>query len=808
MWVVDTSRAGVVLKQDGPRAARLGSGCLCAWVWSGDIYCARADLLGRLLDNERQPVCVLAGDQGEPHVAAGLDGYLVVWVDRRAGKYDIYAARVAADGTVLEPNGFPVCATVNNHRYPRVAAGDSCWLVVWTDERTGTNVFGARVGFDGTVLDPGGLPIGLGTGTQTLPDVAWNGDCFLVVWKSDETGSWVTRGARVTPDGAILDPAGFDIAGDRRLGHAAGHPGVASDGSGFTVVWQNETAPRNVFASRVAGTGQTLGDPVLLLSSAATQQEPEVAFSQGKYLVVWQQSGSNWDVWATRLTTDGVVVDTYGIQLVGLAGEQGDATPMGVDYGWLVSWRNGDDGSAYAIGVDTSGTTTGEPTMLNPLTHLWAGQVEPELVRGRENYLLAWESRPAYATDADICGIRLDEAGRLLDTVAFAIARHPRAEYAPGMAYGDSTYLVVYRSYSRGLRASRVTEDGRGLDLYGIHLSDPGDAPQVAYGGGVFLVVWYWDTREDEIRAAREEEDGYVLDPGGFTVIAGTDTKRSPCVAFDGENFLVVWETDYYVKAARVRPSGTVIDPYGFYVTSYQSRQPDVAFDGENYLVTWTDRSSYQTYGTRITPGAQHLDTARVRVSWGGYEYDCRAPRVAFNGENYVVAWEDNWSRPGIKGTLVSPDLVLLDSFDMPPPTTWGAYAPAMACGPGGGFLVFSARTDPGMPWDTLARIWAAPLGLPPDAVGDSAMMQGVQDRFEVRPVMFRQSVQLLVPASVGNAGFRIYDAAGRCIRELGREAVAWDGKDASGRAVPAGVYLVELAGRAGDERRKVVKLE
>jgi hypothetical protein len=304
------------------------------------------------------------------------------------------------------------------------------------------------------------------------------------------------------------------------------------------------------------------------------------------------------------------------------------------------------------------------------------------------------------------------------------------------------------------------------------------------------------------------EEDGYVLDPGGFTVSVGTATKTNPRVCFDGENFLVVWEQDNHAWAARVRPSGTVIDPYGILVTSYESRQPDVAFDGENYLVVWTDHYSDYGYGTRLSPAGQIIDTSRVKLSWGPWPSAVRRPTVAFNGDNHIVVWEEGWSRGGLRGSLVTPGLVVIDSFYLPPPTDWGAYAPAMACGPGGGFLVFSARTDPGMPWDTLPRIWAAHLGLPPDAVGDSAMLQGVRGDFEVRPAMFRQSAQLMVPASLDIAGFRVYDAVGRCVRKLGRDAVAWDGRDASGRTVPAGVYLIELNGRACVECRKVVKLE
>ncbi len=57
-----------------------------------------------------------------------------------------------------------------------------------------------------------------------------------------------------------------------------------------------------------------------------------------------------------------------------------------------------------------------------------------------------------------------------------------------------------------------------------------------------------------------------------------------------------------------------------------------------------------------------------------------------------------------------------------------------------------------------------------------------------------------------------IYDPAGRQVRALwrgvaseGEAAITWDGRDAAGRAVPAGVYLVRVATPAGEARERLV---
>jgi hypothetical protein len=284
----------------------------------------------------------------------------------------------------------------------------------------------------------------------------------------------------------------------------------------------------------------------------------------------------------------------------------------------------------------------------------------------------------------------------------------------------------------------------------------------------------------------------------------------SPRVAFDGTNYLVVWEVSGYVEAARVRPNGTVLDPHGFLVTSYQARQPDVAFDGENFLVVWTDRYSDYGFGTRIAPSGQVLDTGRIRLTWGDWVTCCRRPRVAFDGENYVLVWEDDWSRANIKGTLVSPEMVKLDSFELTPPTEWGLSSPCLAFAPGSpGILACAGRTAPGMPWDTLSRIHATLLGLPVGQEELGVEPEASGPKLVVRPAHFRRSVRISVQPGIADPDVRVLDASGRCVRNLrGAMTTTWHGRDDYGRALPPGIYIVELQAQGVTERAKVVKVE
>jgi len=70
------------------------------------------------------------------------------------------------------------------------------------------------------------------------------------------------------------------------------------------------------------------------------------------------------------------------------------------------------------------------------------------------------------------------------------------------------------------------------------------------------------------------------------------------------------------------------------------------------------------------------------------------------------------------------------------------------------------------------------------------------------------------LPAA-GSARLSVYDCVGRRVRtlldgqaEAGTRAIAWDGRDETGRSLPAGVYLARLAADAQQASCRVVKLK
>jgi hypothetical protein len=118
-----------------------------------------------------------------------------------------------------------------------------------------------------------------------------------------------------------------------------------------------------------------------------------------------------------------------------------------------------------------------------------------------------------------------------------------------------------------------------------------------------------------------------VLDPAGIPISTAVSSQWVPAVAFDGTNLLVVWQDDRGgdysdIYGARVTPSGALLDSSGIAVSTAAGRQdvPAVAFEGANFLVVWQDERSgcySDIYGARVTSSGAVYDEGAVVTQEG-----------------------------------------------------------------------------------------------------------------------------------------------------------------------------------------------
>lgn len=309
---------------------------------SADILAVRIDARGRVLDRQPIVICNVEASQEQPQVAYAGGRFLVVWHDLRNGlDWDVYAARVNADGRVLEPNGFLVAGGPQNQASPVLASADDGFMVIWQHYNRHYQLQAARVPavgaaapgrpleFRGEALWGGGLALARVGGGWLLSwsdEKAWS--------KSKGLTTMITRHfARLTVRNGKAEVLEVQRSPAIHLGRSGGQ--FASDGAstalyaGWGIVgrgkraataalfgWERATPLRNPNPELTKqGSGWNTERMFTLYDFSVPVDGPvSAAFGQGIYLTVAREaySGKPSDrnrLLGSRLTAAGVRID-------------------------------------------------------------------------------------------------------------------------------------------------------------------------------------------------------------------------------------------------------------------------------------------------------------------------------------------------------------------------------------------------------------------------------------------------------------------------------------------------------------------
>jgi large repetitive protein len=750
-------------------------GVLCASAASASTPSVGAELG---TDEPIQGITFMPDDQEWPSVAFNGSVFLVVWQDARTFGEDLYAARVKPDGTVLDPGGIPI-ATVDDHAklWPAVAFDGTNFLVVWSDARqplAGLDVYGARVSPEGAVLDSQGIRISALSSNDSTPAVSCRpGLECLVVW--DAGGR--LDGARVRPDGVVLDPWSLELDGS---GGATRYPSVATNGTDYLVAYQYGESGQGVAdirGVRMQPDG-TRGAPSLLVGVMDDQVFPATASDGTDYLVSWadRRGGTLFEAYAMRVGAAGNLLEPGGFPLgssghcayasAGFDGNQylvawscgssvqatrvsRSGTPLGLlglsaspsawkpvvaaaPGGSLVVWDDGRHSSRdiYGTRVESGGAVLDSAGLLvtRVLNGISNGQSTPVVGFAGSHHLVVWEDFRQGTGTSDLYAVRMAQDGTVLDPRGILLSRAPGSQVPVRIAFDGTNALVVWRDQRNGnwdLYGARVAADGTVLDPEGLLLvvgSREPLNPDLACGGGTCLLVW--DELRDgtlgrEIVGARISSNGQVLEPGGFLISNFALAQSNPAVAFDGTNFLVVWEDFRHyalgqeVYGARVTPGGQVLDGMGFVIHTDLLRSlvnPVVAFLNGVYLVAWQrpytsgpdNAPADDLHAVRVLPGAKVLDASPLTVTAAAGRQ--HGPQVVQDGQDFLVAWHDNRSGTGqdLYAARVKVDGTVLDGggFGVATLSTDESRLQLVSGGGGRSFVAYD-RWDASVPYQT-----------------------------------------------------------------------------------------------------------
>jgi hypothetical protein len=342
-----------------------------------------------------------------------------------------------------------------------------------------------------------------------------------------------------------------------------------------------------------------------------------------------------------------------------------------------------------------------------------AWQTEGTVAFGGGVFLTAWT--PGFNITTPVTYLIRNRAtdGMFLDETPIVIEGNADA---PVLGSDGKDFLISWIGY-KVIHIARVSGDGKVLDTPAIEFHQPGGLwlyhQAIAYGGGNYLLVWDENTpgqangHLNDILAARvDPATAKMVGPIIHVTTLPSDDVR-PAVAFDGTNFLVVWEDHRDAMPAiygnRMRPSdGALLDgANGFRVGSSASGQaPAVAFGGGEYLVAFQAGTSLA--GARIRP-ADHStpDPTELTLATSASTAALDPPKLAWDGAHFVLTWRTQDTPQQYLATRVDPDTgKVLDPSGLALGTSKydvrGANGYDVAAGGGRILAVFSPMRDGG----------------------------------------------------------------------------------------------------------------
>lgn len=475
---------------------------------------------------------------------------------------------------------------------------------------------------------------------------------------------------------AVLDPTvGPEVELDVPIFGATdgdqGPTSIAYNAATYYVTWIDTRSGYQAVGARIGTNGALLDRGTALTPASSTElRNLSVARAGGGFVVAWQQGinpgygTGTWDIFSRRIASDGALLEATPTRVdpkVGVVANPrvaGDATTFAIVYEDLAAKVV----RARRFNAATGAALDGGPLPLPAPTGA-DQQYAPETANNGSSYLVGWSSRSECPGGGFYCNpptvrrfTRISAAGAVLDPATIVVDSGPSliasdgtdyllVWYQPALSYGGSSFFRSRRFFADGTLGAVQT-----FDTFNNTGSPAPAASGLAYDGTRYLFVWTWPRYvnfdyQGDIRARRLAQDGTSLD-ATHLVLAGTDLGEGAAgVAGSPAGFLALigrapsrYAPVSEVYSSRVSGAGVLLDAAPVLVTATANRQnaPKVAFNGQHYLVVWEDARGI--YGTRIAADGTLVSPAAFSIATGSVY----KPAVASDGTDFLVVWQVN----------------------------------------------------------------------------------------------------------------------------------------------------------------------
>lgn len=611
------------------------------------------------------------------------------------------------------PGDLAIGPAVNSQQDFAAARGGEHSLVVWTDYRARSvnsqavqsdgDIFGIRVDDNGNAIDAMPFLIAGGMGLQQQPQVAWNGENWLVLYTSQvlESGYFADRlrAVRVSPAGQVLDATpveipptpftpdtiGLQVAGlngqwlvTRCVYHDDGFgtflggqrisgAGVLLDAAPVVLIdwvygptrtlvangeylvagpdWNTSTT---IKARRINASAQPIG-------AAFTVPSLNIATNGSEYYVAWLSGFVN--LVGSRMTSTGTLLTPGGTLLVPDFGQFNQAALSHDGTQWWMVWGAADQ--LRTMRIDPAGA------VLDP----GGGVLMPIVIGGTINNaynpmllprtgggvnLMWYDHRLALGYDSNVFALPISAGNEPGDERCLSTStRNQRsAELAPGP--GGNCAAAFISEHANDARVVVHLLNASGSATTGepivVHTAPTIGRVGIAWNGAAYMVVWDEGASgltPTQIRMRRMNADGTFVDPAAVDVMPGFNAA----VGALGNNFLVV--------GARFRQIPPGIDLYGTRIdglsgsfiddapillaSGHVSGLPRVRSDESRWLVTahsmWSHNSTQSDALLTTLAAAGAPTPATNPTPYSGGTGDLD---IAYSGSKYLLVWRMN----------------------------------------------------------------------------------------------------------------------------------------------------------------------
>jgi len=513
-----------------------------------------------------------------------------------------------------------------------VATNGQIAFAVWEDLRRGRDdLYGSRIGPDGTVLDPLGILI---APSVEKGSVLWNGTAFVVISQVVSSTSF----SFVTPEGVIADRKTMQI--DNEF--------VATLGSGADA--------RFLFVAPSWSCTPGCGDRATILDSQANVVKANVQLPTrpGSYLLAAAGRGSDIlllrtadnfrHIFADRIDRDGKFLGSADTllqySLIGI-----DLALAGGTDEYLAVSRGATRQQGYLAHLDANGTVKSVRNFTPYDSSLRvSGPGIPAVFFDGERYQISWTSEADGLAHTWLASEPAgNDSGVLPLTPIFSWTG---TGYRTVITKIGATPIVITDAYRTGVSTSTdpiVSAMGKNTVISSTASSK--EAPQVVSSANAYAVLWseYGPDGSSHLYLRRYSLAGAAIDAAPIEV--GNDPTGhgiTACIAASGETYVIAWASSVsgdgsnYVLRRFSATTSTWLDPQPVPLATAEELVLAANGDGALAFYTQGDQRALRTRAIATDSGAPLRSGETTPNNGVANELS-----IAGNGHDYLIAWND-----------------------------------------------------------------------------------------------------------------------------------------------------------------------